>query len=49
MKKKSVMSVQPVRPEGPAAYFTSSKGQRFYAVDYGYKCWPIGKQGRKKK
>jgi hypothetical protein len=26
-------------------YFTSKSGKRFYAKDYGYKCWPIGKSG----
>ncbi|MDB5320110.1 MAG: hypothetical protein JWN40_1741 [Phycisphaerales bacterium] len=34
---------------GPRAFFTSRKGKRFYAVDYGYKAWPIGKNGPRKK
>lgn len=24
-------------------YFTSRKGKKFFAADYGHKCWPIGK------
>lgn len=30
------------------SFFTSRKGKRFYAVDYGHKSWPIGKSKRQK-
>jgi hypothetical protein len=23
-------------------YFTAKNGKRYYAKDYGHKCWPIG-------
>lgn len=32
------------RGRSPRAYFTSSKGRRFYARAYGYKAWPIGQR-----
>lgn len=39
-------------PKGPSGstptthrpYFTSKKGKRFYAKDYGYKSWPFGRK-----
>jgi len=27
---------------GGRAFFTSKKGKRYYAKDYGYHCWPFG-------
>jgi hypothetical protein len=45
--------VRPATPgeksPGFGAYFTSKKGKRFYAADYGYKAWPIGKSGKPRK
>jgi hypothetical protein len=40
----------PEKPSGTVVYrtfFTSKKGKRFYAKDYGHPVWPIGRRGKK--
>jgi hypothetical protein len=44
--KPEVQPNQPGQAPGPRSFFTSRKGKRFYAVDYGDKAWPIGKNGQ---
>jgi hypothetical protein len=40
------MKKHPCKPSSKpwgAAYFTRG-GKRYYARDYGYRCWPIGRR-----
>jgi hypothetical protein len=42
-EQNTIPQGQPRKRQGQGrAYFTSKSGKRFYAKDYGYKCWPIG-------
>jgi hypothetical protein len=47
MNKKPKTVNLPEKSDGFATFFTSKKGKRFYAKDYGHKVWPIGKRGKK--
>lgn len=48
MKENQTPNANPgAKPVTPRPYFTSKKGKRFYAADYGHKSWPIGKSGKR--
>jgi hypothetical protein len=53
MTKTPISVGNPQAPKNPLGtgrtYFTSKLGKRFYAKDYGHKCWPFGNRPKKPK
>lgn len=48
-KPASPQGSNPSTPVKHRPYFTSKSGKRFYAKDYGYSSWPIGRSGSGRK